>query len=558
MNRSMLLVALAYLSIVAVVAGQEAPEIPADPGIIERNVAALESIAESLDSAIQRREALAEEVANDALGEDRRREIESQLELERERITQDRRGFRNLIGGVEAAEFDAGDAADSNVQDQLGEVLKPLLAALREPTARLREMEDMRKARDVWGDRRDMAERVLGRINAIEAAGGPAIENPRFAVELEAARRQWESLRNGAAAEFDVLSLQIEERERNTPSFWQTVTAMTGDFIKSRGLNLLIALLTGVLAFMLTRRGYAWFRRISPVHAGGGGSLIGRASDLIAFTTAVLVSITCVLAVFFARGDWLLLTITAILIVGALWAGKTALPPYVEQIRTLLNLGNVREGERVNLRGLPWRVKSLNFHSIFENPELQGGVLRIPLRDVMGMVSRPSYPDEPWFPSKPGDWVVLKGGSHGQVLHQTPEQVVLVRRGGSHQTFQTEDFLDGSPENLMAGFRVRSIFGIDYAHQAISTTEVPEVLREGVERAIIDEFGSESVRAVVVEFHEAGSSSLDFAVKVDLTKDAAPRYRFVPRLIQRACVDVCNARGWVIPFTQITLHRADG
>jgi hypothetical protein len=29
------------------------------------------------------------------------------------------------------------------------------------------------------------------------------------------------------------------------------------------------------------------------------------------------------------------------------------------------------------------------------------------------------------------------------------------------------------------------------------------------------------------------------------------------RMIQQACVDTCNREGWVIPFTQITVHSGD-
>jgi hypothetical protein len=28
-------------------------------------------------------------------------------------------------------------------------------------------------------------------------------------------------------------------------------------------------------------------------------------------------------------------------------------------------------------------------------------------------------------------------------------------------------------------------------------------------------------------------------------------------MVQQACVDTCNNQGWVIPFTQVTVHSAD-
>ena len=56
---------------------------------------------------------------------------------------------------------------------------------------------------------------------------------------------------------------------------------------------------------------------------------------------------------------------------------------------------------------------------------------------------------------------------------------------------------------------------------------------------------------------EAGSSSLDFQIIVDVSGKLDSRYQILARFIPRVCVDVCNEHGWVIPFTQITVHQAD-
>lgn len=550
-------VSLCVMACIGAVIAQETPATTQgiNDVVVERNLAGLEAHAASLATAVAKRDALIVEAALETLSEDRRAEIQARIEMERERILQLRQNIRDIIGGTELAYFEEDEQIERTIQEQFSDVVKPFLSALQEPTSRLREMEEMRSTRDAWRIRRDSAQRVIERIAGLENANNDGEASSRVAKELESARRFWELQRDRAAGQVDTLTLQIEERERTTPTFWQAATTMIGDFIKSRGLNLLLAITAAVLAFILTRRVYQWFRNISPMHKKGG-SLIGRASDLIAFSAAVLASITCVMVVLFARGDWLLLTLAAILIVGVLWAGKTALPPYIEQIRMLLNLGAVREGERIIFRGLPWRVETLGFYTVFENPALHGGRMRVPLRRVMGMISRKPRTDEPWFPCQQGDWVVLADDTHGKVEHVTPEQVVLRCRGGSHKTYQTPEFLDLAPENLTQGFRVRSIFGIDYSHQSICTTEVPQVFRAAVREALVAEFGEEPVIDVVVDFHEAGPSSLDYAVKADLTHAAASRYRYIPRLIQRACVDACNAHGWMIPFTQITLHQA--
>lgn len=522
----------------------------------DRSFVTLQRLAETLANADAERESLVAEANRPETREDRKAEIETELAMLRNRIEQIRNGFRDIIGGAEAAEFEVVEEAETTIQDQLGDVIKPILATLQEPTRSLREMEEMRAMRDHWLERRTMSEGVIRRISELEEANMAGGGSSVLASELAAARRQWEARRSESDGQYQVLRLQVEERERHTPTFWQAITGMFGDFVKNRGLNLLLAIGAAVLAFIFTRKIYQWLRHISPVHNKKDGSLLGRASDLVAFSVAVIISIACILVVFYARGDWLLLTISAILIFGILWAGKTALPPYIEQIRMLLNLGAVREGERVVYRGLPWRVESLGFYTVFQNPALHGGRMRVPLRDVMSMISRKARTDEPWFPCQHGDWVILTDDTHGQIQHLSPEQVVLQRRGDSLKTYQTSEFLELAPENLSEGFRSRSIFGIDYAHLSIANTDVPAAFREAVHAALCSEFGEPAVRAVLVDLNDAGSSALHYSIRADLTGDAAPRCRHIPRIIQRTCVETCNERGWIIPFTQITLHQA--
>jgi len=61
----------------------------------------------------------------------------------------------------------------------------------------------------------------------------------------------------------------------------------------------------------------------------------------------------------------------------------------------------------------------------------------------------------------------------------------------------------------------------------------------------------------LVEFKSAGASSLDYRIYMILDGRVAEAFFKVERLIQQACVETCNREGWVIPFTQITIHAAD-
>ena len=94
--------------------------------------------------------------------------------------------------------------------------------------------------------------------------------------------------------------------------------------------------------------------------------------------------------VLYATGDWVLMGFSLVVLAGLALAARTGLPRFYEQGRLLLNLGDVREGERVIYRGLPWNVETLSFYTTLVNPALTGGEVRLPLIQLPGMNSRPA------------------------------------------------------------------------------------------------------------------------------------------------------------------------
>jgi predicted nucleic acid-binding Zn-ribbon protein len=529
-------------------AKEPAPKSPA----VERSLDSLKTIAEPLATALSELPKLQEELKQ-AATEDAKQEIQTRIDEERERIRQLRDNFRDIIGGSEAAEYDTDSAESAGIQEQISELIQPVLSEIRDATSEPRELDALRKFLDKWEERKKKADTVLGRIDRlIENATDKALTS-----ELDSARDLWASRQAEAISQIAVSNAQFENHARKQRSLWETLSTGFSRFFRSRGMNLLLALLAAVIGFIGTRKIYSWFRHISPIHKSDRHNFTSRISDVLAMMSSVLVALGGVIIVFYTRGDWLLLTLVVIFLVGVAWAGKTAIPPYLEQIRMILNLGSVREGERVIYEGLPWKVSALGFFTTFTNPRLEGGLMRIPIRDVMGMISRPIAKKEVWFPTEADDWILLSDGTYGKTITQTPDQVVVLQLGGSMKTYPTADFLRLSPENLSHGFRLGVTFGIDYQHQADCTDSIPGIFNDAVTQGMSSEFGRDAIRSIKTEFASAASSSLDYSILADFDGSVAHRYRALQRRIQSICVDVCNENGWVIPFTQITVHQAE-
>ena len=527
------------------------PEAMPPPANIAKNLETLRSLVPALQDAQKELEILRSELTKSAT-DDARAEVIERVDTQRERVKQLRENIRIISSGVEDKAYLSQAEEAASVDNEVKDLLKPLLDGVREATAKPREMAELRSALVVWQERESLARAALERVNATLAAA----EDEAIRKELESTRKLWSSRLDETLSQTGTLARQIEERERNTPTAWEFVSSGISSFWRSRGLNLLIAVVVALAVYFGSRRVYRLIRRYSPVHRKKGEGLVARSSDLLAAAGAVLLAFISAVLVFYLRGDWLILTLAIIFVVGLLWASKQALPPYVEQLKVILNLGSVRHGERLVFEGIPWKVDRLHFYCEFSNPELSGGILRLPVRDVMPLHSRPVVAKEPWFPTHEDDWVNLDDSTYGKVIQQTPEMVVVLRLGGSLKTYATADFIGQNPENLSRGFRISVVFGIDYQHQEICTNEVPDVFQRALELRVIELVERENLRSLKVEFASAGASSLDYEILADFTGEVASRVNVLRRLIQRTCVDVCNEQGWVIPFTQITVHQA--
>lgn len=511
---------------------------------------ALQALAASIATQEAERNAQ-RELLKKATSEDQRRELQAEIERMSEKLRETKATFASTATGINASEPQSTTQAALNLQEELKNIFQPALRELREVTAQPREIESLKTVLVDWTSRQKIAQTALAEIDRLLA------EKPSKEVqeELESTRKSWQKRLSEAESSITNAAVQLDQRKRDAPSVLSLITGMISHFWRNRGLSLLLALVAFIGTYIALHRGYRWFRKHSPIHKKYQDGLTSRIFDVSVSALIFIIALFAILLVFYVRNDWLLLTMASILILGLAWASRTALPPYFEQIRLFLNLGTVREGERIIYGGLPWRVDSLGFFCVLSNPDLNGATLRIPAKTLLSSFSRPSQPKEPWFPSRVDDWVILEDGFMGKVIQQTPEQVVLVKLGGSYKTYSTSSYLSKNPENITHQFSIATTFGLDYQYQSIATTEIPEIIQQKVFSLLLEHFSKDEINSVVVEFSAANTSSLDFRIVANCKGSLAPQYNVIQRLLQRGAVEAANEHQWVIPFPQLTIHQ---
>lgn len=462
------------------------------------------------------------------------------------------------VGGLDLTLLNEQPAPEFDWKKELVLVSKPLLDSLKEITEKPRKIEQLRAEMAHLSQLRELASQARQNIQTLQQQEQFKDTLQKQLQELDA---QWQ--KRGADAEnaLGVARYQLAKLQESEVAPQVAIFTTLRDFLQGRGVTLLIAAIAvlGVWALMrlllaLLLRIYRWKTRNRELRKRR--LRWTRLFNYAFWSLTSLLGLFAAITVFYSRNDVLLLMLTILGVLMLLLNLRTALPRYLNEIRLLLDAGPVRQDERVVYEGVPYQVRGLSVFSILVNPELDG-IRRLPSEVLNGLVSRP-LTDEPWFPCRPGDFIMLEDNRFAEVVKQSVETVQL-RIAASLVTFPTAQFLQAPVRNLSReGFAVVMTFGVDYQHQAICLTEIPDRLRQALEARLAESEWAAVTELALVEFKEAGASSLDYIIVVKGQGSMAGDYFALGRLVQRTCVEVCNAQGWGIPFNQLTVHAGEG
>ena len=272
--------------------------------------------------------------------------------------------------------------------------------------------------------------------------------------------------------------------------------------------------------------------------------------SVLIFTFATFMGILTL----YALNDWILVTLTVLILTGVLWSLRFEIPRYIEQAKILLNFGPVRENEFIYYRDVPWSVSRLGLYSTLYNPRLEGGKIRVHVREFINQCSRKFVHDAEYFPTKKGDWVELSDNSYGEVILQTPEFVHVKLFGGALKVYKTADFLNLSPVSLADGFLVVEKIGFDYKNQFDVVSDIyPKYIdyMHSVFRGYLDD---RSMSDVIIEHDTNDSSCLSVSVNLFCNSALQNRKIFLRRLIHRESLNFFNSHKMAIPFNQLTVH----
>jgi len=439
---------------------------------------------------------------------------------------------------------------DINWQQDLIQVIYPLLRELKHLTERPRMIEQLNGEINFYREHLDSLNKGEEHVDALIAN----TKDPKLLQGLKLVAKKIAERKSDVDQKLSGLERQLEDMQQHDEPLWPSIRDGMRTFATSVILYLLLATLAAFASYYLLRLLGQLPLRLIAADQMERWVFVERSGRLLTKVISIIGSLIVFLMVLYAVGAWVLLALTVIVILGLLFSLKNLVPDYLVELRTLFNLGSVRQGERLVYNNLPWRVQELDVYTLLYNPAL-GGLMRVPLTKISHLSSRPFNKEEPWFPTQVGDFVQLSDGISGRIEQQTPEMVML-NIGEAQMTYRTEQFLTLRPNNLSArGFSVSTEFGIGYRHQREVSTHVVEIfrseLREAMAHAPFAKFNTSSF----VELKSVGASSLVFILGATFKGGAAEYFSSIQRWLQATAVECANKHDWEIPLPQIVVHQ---
>lgn len=457
-------------------------------------------------------------------------------------------GFQQLATGIENLPDPQSDNKNAFEWNQeLKELLGPLISEVKRLTARPREIQNLRDQLEGFDQELAMVSRALKNLQ--ELKNHPGVPLP-LSTALSKLENKWKQREQELSSLKGFTEIQLQEKEEGRPTIGGSLQRFARLFFKSRGRNFLMALavLFGTLFAMGRIRALIETRSRLYDRAQ---TMYARIFDLTYMIITAFVTLAATMGSLYLVSDWVLLSILFIFVIGLLWASKEAVPKLWSQIRMLLNLGAVREGERLVYKGIPYRVRAMGIYTELENPALDGGRVRLPLRDFSNLRSRPSHDDEPWFPTQTGDWVLLHQTTLAQVQNQTPEFVALKEPGGAIHTIPSPLFIEEPPRNLSQGFRIETTFR---TAQTLPSKAIP-LLPQRLSESLTERLAEEDQRPAHLEvgLSRVFASSLQFTILADFKGKLASQHPQLTLAIQRLALEIALEQEWPLPAHRIAL-----
>ena len=466
------------------------------------------------------------------------------------RLEKTKEQFTAMTSGTDTKTFFQKEDHAFKWEEELKDIFSPIIKELKATTKNARKKEKLLGKISYYEERVSQIKTALREINKLLAQ----VSDQKLLGRLNFSKNYWEKLDQEFSAQLLAMQHQLLEEERKQQSILQSLQEFFNSFIRHRGKNLFYALLIMIFVYFIFRFFHSMVLKFSPLHRSSEQAFWVNLFDIVFYAAGFFIAITAVLILFYVAGDWLILTIVLLIVLGIIWGARNTLPQFYEQIRLLLGLGSVRHGEKIVIDNIPWQVEKIGFYSYLQNPLLTGGIMRMPLKDLIGMRSNPHDEKESWFPCKEGDYILINWNTWRRIILQTP-QVIKFEWYEMHETMPTSIFLNQKIFNLSATpYWVGFSFEISYQHRFTLLDQICQELTKTTEEEVKKEDWAKFSLETWIDFEGFGDQSLILTYYLQMQKQAASKYPTVQRALKKIALKAANKHNLeIIRFNHLAI-----
>ncbi|SFI61407.1 hypothetical protein [Nitrosomonas sp. Nm34] len=468
--------------------------------------------------------------------------IQSKIDTLEQTIADQEDSFEMILtAGIDLGTDETAAKKDFDWQQDLIEIIQPFLRELHELTENKRKLDNLHFRINFYQQQIEKINEVLKHLSKINQEN---LQTEALA-EFERINQKWQDQLDEGKHLFEVAQLQRDEMIQFKTEQERSFLNYLQEFSEGRGATLFLALTAFISVYFMM----LLILKLFGLLLNGRDkkrNYFQRLILVLYYFLTVILALTAFFYVLEARDDAVMTGIMIVILISIAWVLKNSIPAFFEELRLLLNTGSAREGECISYNGITMQIGSLHYYTNLTNPLLPGLKLRLTLSELAKYVSRPVSKDEPWFPCKVGDYVMLYGDIYGKVKNITLENIVLSLPDGTMPiTYTIEDFLYATPRNFSLGFVATTTFGLDVKHLEMSTVEIPAILTEGIHQGILKESFGVSLIDLSVHFAKADLSVLEYEIIANFDGAAANEFYSIIRALQRYAVQICNEQQWI-------------
>ena len=475
--------------------------------------------------------------------------IDTRIQSERKILYELNQSFLRLsLGSSDLSEFSDNNKSDEIVEVSFQKIIEPLTNKLMKFTEKPRKIEKLLSETSHVHQRIEFLRKTLSRLKSFKSLSS----NVQIKIDSQISTYQEKELL--LLQQLDVLESELEKIQFDQGTSAGSFTDTFLDFVKLHGLTIVYALMifigTYILLSLLKHSVTLFFTNKK---LNKNQIFTKRLLNIFLTVISIIIATGSSLAVIYSRSDWLIFAIVLFIIFLLIFSLKNYLPKMIRELKFILNIGIVREGEIVKIEGILYKVKKIGLFALLENPLLSNARTRLSLTQLENFYARESSTEELLFPTQVGDYVFIEA-LYGKIVFQSPSIVTLEKVGGSQVTYPSNEFILLKPENISShGFAINITISFGYKHQQIITTSILSNINRVIKRAIVKEDFYKYLKQINIEFNEAKIESLDLVLISFWDKKAANIYPTINRTMRKILVDMANSNGWTLPYPQLEI-----